>query len=317
MIKIASFDILDQFELQQKMFTFPDTGSWSPEAEQAGYDSLYFTLNIGTLFFIILLIGLLLLVLGILYTFRKIFKSLTKIRKKLHRKIFWNGIIRFLIEAYFEIILVIGIQVTSLDKSVGVFVTSGVVVSLIFGATLSIVSLILPFFIMVYYPRKVDLWMSKEFKRKYGTVLFGLDRNPDPKLKNYNRLWALLFQMILLVRRLIFVIAVIGAPDFLVMHLQLLFASSIISIIYLVGLWPFEKPRDTKMQVFNEVCSVFLLYHLMCFSAFVPDPMIRYNLGYTYVFVAAINLSFYLVLMIRQNFKSMKKKLRKKLAKYR
>ena len=109
MITIASFDILDQFELQQKMFTFPNTGSWSPEAEQAGYDSLYFSLNIGTLFFMVLFAILLLMVYSVLYLLRNLSAKINTMEMKLSRKLFWNGLIRFLIEAYFEITLAIGI----------------------------------------------------------------------------------------------------------------------------------------------------------------------------------------------------------------
>ena len=54
----------------------------------------------------------------------------------------------------------------------------------------------------------------------------------------------------------------------------------------------------------------------MCFSDFVPDARLRYKLGYTYIFVAATNLIFYLGLMIRQNFRSLKKRLKMKLAKH-
>lgn len=54
----------------------------------------------------------------------------------------------------------------------------------------------------------------------------------------------------------------------------------------------------------------------MCFSDFVPDARIRYNLGYSYVFVAATNLVFYLGLMVKQNVKSLKKKMKKRAAKH-
>ena len=177
----------------------------------------------------------------VLHLLRKYSKEINKIRKKIHRKFFWNGLIRFLIEAYFEITLAIGIQVTSLDKSFGIYAFSGVVVSLTLGAVLSVISLILPFFIIIYYPKRVDLWSTKTFRKKYGSVLEGLDLDPDPKRKGYDKKWALFFQMLLLLRRVLFVIAVIGAPNFLVLHFLLLFASSTANIIFLLSLWPFKK----------------------------------------------------------------------------
>ena len=186
-----------------------------------------------------------------------------------------------------------------MDKSFGIYSFSGVVISLIFGLVFSVISLILPIFIIVFYPKRTDEWTTKVFNKKYGTVLAGLDRDPDPVRKGYDKRWALFYQMLLLLRRLLFVIAVIGAPNFLVLHFLLLFASSTASIIFLLSLWPTIKPRDTKLQVFNEICSYLLLYHLMCFSDFLPDAKVRYNLGYSYVFVAATNLIFYLGLMIR------------------
>ena len=69
---------------------------------------MYFTQNLGTLFFIILGHLIAIIVIGILFCVR-ISGYLQKLRNQLASLLFWNGIIRLLIEAYFDIILALGV----------------------------------------------------------------------------------------------------------------------------------------------------------------------------------------------------------------
>ena len=47
----------------------------------------------------------------------------------------------------------------------------------------------------------------------------------------------------------------------------------------------YTQARDTRylvaMDAFNEIKLLAVMYHLMCFSQFVPDPDVRFNIGYS------------------------------------
>ena len=103
-------------------------------------------------------------------------------------------------------------------------------------------------------------------------------------------------------RRGVFVVAVIAVPNFLVLHYMVLFGFSTASLIYLLSLWPFVDNSTTLFEILNEVSCFMLMYHLICFTDFVPDPDIRYNLGYSYVFFASGNILIHLLSILRSNF---------------
>ena len=52
------------------------------------------------------------------------------------------------------------------------------------------------------------------------------------------------------------------------------------------------------------------MYHLMCFSDFVPEAETRNLLGYTFIGVAAVNILTHVILMMRDNFFKLKRKVR-------
>jgi hypothetical protein len=43
---------------------------------------------------------------------------------------------------------------------------------------------------------------------------------------------------------------------------------------------PFRYPNDRRIEFFNHVVTLAWCYHMFLFTAFVPYPEIRYNLGY-------------------------------------
>ena len=55
MIGIATFDFLDYLDLQRRLMFFPNVGALNPQLELSGYDSAYFSLSLGTIFFIVVI----------------------------------------------------------------------------------------------------------------------------------------------------------------------------------------------------------------------------------------------------------------------
>ena len=76
LIGIASFDILDHYELQAKMFYWPDVDAYNLNFETLGYDSIFFNPNIGTMFFMILILLILILLVVLLHLMSSASKSI-------------------------------------------------------------------------------------------------------------------------------------------------------------------------------------------------------------------------------------------------
>jgi len=67
---------------------------------------------------------------------------------------------------------------------------------------------------------------------------------------------------------------------------------------------------DSKMDLFNEVKLIIIMYNLMLFSLLVHDPLLKYQIGYSCATCVtlglAINLSILFVKPVRQTKRSCK-----------
>ena len=120
MMKIATFDFLSEFEemgydVLGYFLELPDESSVGENFIEAGYESIYFVRNLGTLFFVIFGYIAILIFIGLLFIF-KFSKHLDRMRKKLKGIFIWNSVIRLMIEGYFEITLAIGITTIYIEK---------------------------------------------------------------------------------------------------------------------------------------------------------------------------------------------------------
>ena len=67
-------------------------------------------------------------------------------------------------------------------------------------------------------------------------------------------------------------------------------------ILYLGFYRPWENPFTNRLEFFNELATLFIVYHMACFSNFYDDIEVRYHvLGNTFIYatyvIIAINSS--------------------------
>ena len=53
-----------------------------------------------------------------------------------------------------------------------------------------------------------------------------------------------------------------------------------------------------RMEIMNEFTIIILCYLLFCFTEFVPDPSIRYQIGVVYNVVVLINIAIHTVMLV-------------------
>lgn len=64
------------------------------------------------------------------------------------------------------------------------------------------------------------------------------------------------------------------------------------------------------MEIWNEVCLIFLGYHIFCFTDWVPDPTWRYRIGFSCVLWTLVGLVSNMLVIMVETFWSVKMKIR-------
>ena len=145
---------------------------------------------------------------------------------------------------------------------------------------------------------------DEEFQKKYGTLYEGLCLD----MEDSKRRTALLFPVFFVIRRLLFVASAIWLDGFIWSQIAIQFFVSVWMIIYLFHYWPFENRIFTILEVVNEVTTVLLLYHMLCYTDFVPDPWTRYIMGWSFILVTCGNLIIHVTLLARNSLVNLKNK---------
>ena len=108
---------------------------------------------------------------------------------------------------------------------------------------------------------------------------------------------ALLYNVIFMLRRLLFsLIAVVmdGSP---VLQVQLLIFHCILMLIYNILVQPFEEPTLNYLEIFNELCIIVAAYHLIPFTDFLDDPEIKYEIGWSIIGITTFNIGVNMIFM--------------------
>ena len=83
-------------------------------------------------------------------------------------------------------------------------------------------------------------------------------------------------------------------------------------LIILIG-WhrPLESNFANNMELLNECTTVWILYAVMGFSDYVPDPATRNIIGWAFVAVLGVFLAIHLVFLIGSTCKALYRSLRR------
>lgn len=109
---------------------------------------------------------------------------------------------------------------------------------------------------------------------------------------------ALLYCALFFVRRIVFcyLVLYLNYVTFITLHFEAL--CSLASLCVLLKFRPFESKIKLAAEVINET-TVYLLMLTMClFTLYVEDPKTRFNIGYAYIAISSLNVTFHLLNMI-------------------
>eukprot|EP00347_Sterkiella_histriomuscorum_P014104 403362154 len=159
------------------------------------------------------------------------------------------------------------------------------------------ITLFLPLFVLYIVQYKYNHLNNSEFKKKYDALFDKVRLNSRMSVLNT------FYQMI---RRLIFALSVVFLGDYQVFQIQILTLQSVIIIMFIVWVKPFDNVKLNNMEMFNELCILLCCYHMITFTNYLNDVDIQYNLGWTMIFVSLLNILVNAILMFIDSSKKLK-----------
>ena len=115
-IKIATFDILP-IEAIWAIFDFPQKGAYSLSFQSTGYEYIYLIENMGTCFFLVQIFLTACLITALLALIAKYTNNekVANQHKKMKSQLYWGVPLRFLFEAYLELLICVTIGLLNLE----------------------------------------------------------------------------------------------------------------------------------------------------------------------------------------------------------
>ena len=238
---------------------------------------MYLLLNFGSLGMVLMMYPLL-----YIYQFLIAFCSFSdrcrRHRRKLGDNLYWGALLRLLIESYMIGILgcFLNIEIISFDSANS---STWQILNAYFTVLMTFVFGIFPIATIGYMAVNFKALGIKKVKQQFGEFYEGLVVESRGIIG---------FIMAEYLRKISLALIIVFYQDHIYMHFLTLIMTSKLLIILSGWIKTRELKSRTAMDQFNEVKLLFIMYHIICFTAFVPDAETRFLIGYSCMaFVAA------------------------------
>eukprot|EP00347_Sterkiella_histriomuscorum_P005898 403354854 len=163
------------------------------------------------------------------------------------------------------------------------------------AVALIILSLIVayPFFTAIFLLVNYKKLEFEKFEQSYGSLY----ENVKIHMK-----MNIFFSFLFLLRRLIFCLAAVFLEEYPFLQYMIVFAQSLIMILFIVYCKPFVRRIFVYQEIFNEVCILVASYHMIMFSNYVNNEDIQYYAGWSLVLLVTFNIFTNMSIIIVQSF---------------
>ena len=98
---------------------------------------------------------------------------------------------------------------------------------------------------------------------------------------------------------MILAMAVVWLRKLLVFQFFIFVMCSVAQIILIGIVTPFKTRHENNLETANEVLTMLIMYHIFCFTDFVPEEKTRYYIGYTCLAANIAHLAFNMYHILR------------------
>ena len=131
-----------------------------------------------------------------------------------------------------------------------------------------------PFACVVFLILKFDKLKVRQYKLRYGTLYSQLD---------LTKKWPIaLFRASFYARRFLVIVAILFAKK-VCFQILILVLQVVLNIIVVGTADPYESRSRRFRELLNEFAIMTAVYHVMCFTPFVPDIDTRTYIGYSFI----------------------------------
>ncbi|TNV87928.1 hypothetical protein FGO68_gene17662 [Halteria grandinella] len=192
------------------------------------------------------------------------------------RKLFFNSIIRGLLEAYMKFgistwISTMALKIDEREDIINAWVT-------LFMAAFV---LSLPFSIYFFLYKNQHRLQEEDFKGRFESLYL----NVDTGVKD-----AIMTVALFVFRRLIYSINIVLFSGSTCTQLFAQFFCCLLMLLFFTGVKPMNQPFLNNMEIFNELTLLICSYFLFLFTDFVGDANTRFMIGWAFVGLAAFNI---------------------------
>ena len=229
------------------------------------------------------------------YTIKRAVKQQTEDSKKINKYIFfayrpyfklkhwltWVFVIRLSLEFYIETILCGLIIVTTMPWSDNVNNQT----NCFYGTAYFVSAIVFPLVMFFFFKKNKDHLYETTFKLNYGGGYSGMkapmSQDSELKYRRRSSVISIAMPLIFITRRIIFAFSVVlisgeGATGLL--PILYCFWTNWFALEFLVTAQPYEKKKDTYMDIFNEVTLLILMCFILGFTAWMPNTDIEDSL---------------------------------------
>ena len=169
-IKLCTFELIPTDGLME-YFDFPETGAYNINFQDTGYESVYAVSNLGLVYFIIHAQFVVSLLNFVLMAFAGRFRHVKTLHVKINRKLYWNGYMLLIFETFFDLIMVVLVNMKVADWSDDQWsIRYTNYFSWVCFGILTLGSLL----IIIFYHCNIDKFEDEEWMDKFGGWLEGL-----------------------------------------------------------------------------------------------------------------------------------------------
>ena len=264
-----------------------------------GFDTIWVLPNLGSLQ---LFLGVFPLIIAIYLLMTCLAKScaptVRQRQKKMRSFVFWRWPLGFLKDNY---------TVIAICSMYNMRYASWGIPEARLNSTISLSLLILlsiyPFAQQAFLYIKRRSLSKKAFQAKYGVVYKGLH------LSDKRFLYQPLFYY---ARRMLVPMSVVFYPKVFILHYSVLVLTGLATIV-LIGIQrPFGSNTKNNVEILEETVILVIMYHIFCFTDWMPDLQVKHALGYSVTVCVLLHLFTFLGFDLGSSIKQHCRKLKKK-----
>ena len=238
---------------------------------------------------ILILLSLFALVIGLVVLCRRIVytrccRCAQTTLRKLEAKIMFNSVLRAILESYF----LLAISTFHSFKKIS-FETKEETTSFVTSLALLGFLVAFPALSHRFLLRNQENLGKETSKDKYGSLYMNVDHYREVSLR---------FNLYFCLRRLIFAITIALLNGAIVCQILVTDFAVLAMLSFFIHRWPMINGLNNLVQVFNEMIILLIIVSLVVFTDFVPDPVVRYDLGHVLLYTVAVTMIVNLIILI-------------------